>query len=49
MTNGSGSIGNPKAMGLVPSTALVPPSGATNGGAATVWIPISPARAAIST
>ena len=36
--------------GLIGShTVAAPPSGATRGGAATVWIPIRPARAAIST
>ena len=49
ITSGSPSIGKPKAIGLVPRAALAPPSGATIGGAATVWMPIRPARAAIST
>ena len=49
ITSGSPSIGKPKAIGFVPSAALAPPSGATMGGAATVWIPIRPARATIST
>jgi hypothetical protein len=49
MTSGSPSIGKPNAIGLVPRAALAPPSGATRGGAATVWMPIRPARATIST
>jgi hypothetical protein len=49
ITSGSGSIGKPKAIGLVPSAALAPPGGATMGGAATVWMPMRPARATIST
>jgi len=49
ITSGSPSIGKPKAIGLVPSAGLAPPGGATMGGAATVWMPIRPARAAIST
>jgi len=49
ITSGSPSIGKPKAIGLVPSAGFVPPGGATIGGAATVWMPIRPARAAIST
>ena len=49
ITSGSPSRGKPKAMGLVPRAGRAPPSGATDGGAATVWMPISPARATIST
>ena len=49
ITSGSPSIGKPNAIGLVPRRAWAPPSGATIGGAATVWIAIRPARAAIST
>ncbi len=48
MTNGSPSVGKPKAMGLVPNAGCVPPKGATIGEAATVWIATSPARAILS-
>ena len=36
ITSGFPSIGNPKAIGFVPSAGPAPPGGATIGGAATV-------------
>ena len=48
-TNGSCNVGKPNAIGLVPVAGPLEPGAATWGLLLTLWIPISPARATIST